>query len=220
MIRFERDELRLIAANSFGQVAGAGDVDTITKLRAIWERYNDLNKDRHPLERESLAPALAYGLHDLGVEQPVRDWIEELERRAGPGRSRIRRRSALWDLGYAHIRIGENEEGESWYQTLLEASDGFSRHVAAYNLACNFSLRSMQQPQRRREHRARALHFLRLAIEFKFVDWPWMEQDRDLDAIRDSSVYKRLLAALKRRYPERKRTKVAKGRDALGDTGK
>ena len=215
MIRFERDELRLIAANSFGQVTGAEDVDTITKLREIWSTYYDLKEDKYPVERESLAPALAYGLHDLGVEEPVREWIEDLEKRR-ISRSRFRQRTALWELGYALIRIGEHEKGARCYEDLLaDSRRSFNRHVAAYNLACNFSLRSMQEPQRRREHRARALRFLRMAIEFKFVDWPWMEQDRDLDAIRDSGVYKRVLARLKRDYPERRRTKVAKGRDAL-----
>lgn len=217
MIRFERDELRLIAANSFGQVAGADDVDTITKLREIWSRYYALDEDEHPVERESLAQALAYGLHDLGVEEPVREWIEDLEVRKRSG-GPFRRRTALWDLGYALIRIGEHEEGERCYEDLLDEKNrhwSFNRHVAAYNLACNFSLRSMQEPHRRDEHRALALNFLDRAIELNFVDWPWMEQDRDLDAIRDSGVYKRVLARLKRDYPERRRTKVAKGRDAL-----
>jgi hypothetical protein len=52
---------------------------------------------------------------------------------------------------------------------------------------------------------------LREAIEVhNFIDWVWMEEDGDLNAIREQPEYKRLRNLLKQRYPGRKRHRVAK----------
>ena len=122
----------------------------------------------------------------------------------------------LWDLGYACIRVKRYEEGEYYYAQVLLISP--SKGIAAYNLACNFSMRAQDAaaPWRDRFKRE-ALDYLRRAIEdYGYGDWKWMEEDGDLDFIRGEKEYKALLRRLKERYPERAKGKVAKGRSALG----
>jgi len=213
MAHFERQELRQMAASAFGEVADPDDNVTIARLVVLWERYHGLDGDEYRFEREELARDLAFSLFDLGVGAPVGQLIAELraQTRQGWGLDSV---TAMWDLGYACIRIGRFSEGEHWYRQVLEQSP--SKAIAAYNLACNFSMRAMQEPAREERFRKEALEYLELAIrDFNYGDWVWMEEDGDLDFIRDDPKYKELLRYLQAKYPERKKGTVAKDRKAF-----
>ena len=44
------------------------------------------------------------------------------------------------------------------------------------------------------------------SVVYGYADWPWMEEDRDLDAIRKEADYARIVEGLRRQYPPIVRT--------------
>jgi hypothetical protein len=211
MESFDPQELRGMAAYGFSEIVEKNDRKTIAALLRLHDEYMALDEDEHPFERESLGPSIAFSLFDIGEPRPAREYVAWL-RDTYDGRDPTK----LWDLGYACIRMKQYEEGEAWYKLVLEESP--SKAIAAYNLACNFAMRAREaaSPRGRDRLKGDALHYLRLAIEeFGYGDWKWMEEDGDLDFIRAEPAYRELLRHLQRKYPERKKGKVAKGRSAL-----
>jgi len=210
MVRFERQELRNLAAYAFGEIVGKDDSATIDLLMRLFLRYWGLDAKTHRFEKENLAPAVAFSLHDLGRARPARAYIAHLNRVArGWDRDAL---SALWELGYANIRIGNYEQGERAYKDALEAT--YSKAIAAYNLACNFAMRAKREPRRRKEFIGIALKYLELSVHrHNYGDWKWMEEDGDLDFIRDQPRYQAVLRKLQKRYPERKKGRVAKKKE-------
>jgi hypothetical protein len=215
MVRFDRGELRDLAAHGFGEITDSGDTQTIHRLLRLWRHYwGDFGED--DFERSQLAPALAFSLHDLEVREPGREIIQELNWPArGSGLDSLR---ARWSLGYAHIRLGDYKMGERYYRELLD-QDSVSRYLAAYNLACNYSMQAMRDPKRRDYYKRLALRFLERAVhDFDYWDWPWMEEDGDLNFIRDEPRYQAILEFLKQKWPDRRKGRVGKKlTDFLGE---
>ena len=206
MTRFDPQELRGLVAYAFAEVAEKTDLATITELLRLHWEFAAADEDEFPFEREDLAPSIAYSLYDLGVRRPALDYIQSLREREAAGDDKV-----LWELGYACIRIGRFDEGEMWYASVLDREE--SRAIAAYNLACNFSMRAQKETRRRERHKELALEYLEKAIlEFNYGDWKWMEEDGDLSFIRVEPRYQELLRHLQRKYPEREKGKVPKGR--------
>ena len=208
MLDFDSDERRVLAAYSFGELVTRSDSVWQRRLWQLFYRYWALDKERFGFENEDLAPALAFSLHDLGLTGPARLYINRLRQEAR--HADFNGLQAMWDLGYAYMRIDKPVEGEKWYQRVIALQDDWGRGVAAYNLACHFAVRATRErePKRAAEFRTRALRWLQRAIEdHNFIDWVWMEEDGDLNSIRRQSEYVRLRAALKKRYPEPKRRK-------------
>lgn len=214
MVRYEHYELRNMAAHGFGEVARKDDRATIERLEVLFDRYWDMHEDEP--ERD-LAPSLAYSLFDLGHNRAVDVYINDLrDRESGRGYDAM---LARWSLGYAYIRTGKHEAGEAMYMEILRTpNSAVSRDVAAYNLACNFASRARKEPQRRQLFKRLALDYLETAIlRLKWWDWSWMEADGDLAFIRDEPRYKRLLAHLKKKWPDRRKGKHSKDpKDFLG----
>ncbi len=209
MVRFERSELRDLAAHAFGEIVEPTDLATIRRLLALWRRYFQADENQHRLERKDLAPALAFGLHDLGHKVPALEYIHRLREIVKYDEWGFDGLQAMWDLGYAHIRIGDAEAGEYWYGEYLKYAP--SKAIAAYNMACNFSMRAKREPRYRDKFKRMALDHLHRAINvYNYGDWKWMEEDGDLDFIRDEPQYQALLKQLQRKYPERKKGKVRK----------
>ncbi|MHC4959879.1 MAG: hypothetical protein ACYTGN_16060 [Planctomycetota bacterium] len=230
LVRYERYELREVAANAFGEITPRDDRATIERLLALFDYYWSLDDEQYEFEKYGLAPNLAYSLWDLarlgGADErtaqrmttPASRYISDLERtaRGGFGYEALQ---ARWNLGYAHIRIGNYAIGERHYKEILRIRGmGVSRHVAAYNLACNFSKRAQAEPRQRERFKRYAIEYLRRAVyELNWWDWGWMEEDGDLDFIRTMPEYKAILKHLKAKYPDRKKGKVSKkARDFLG----
>ncbi|MEM8884212.1 MAG: hypothetical protein AAGD14_09100 [Planctomycetota bacterium] len=207
MLDFDPDERRQLAAYSFGELVKQSDREWIARIYRLFTRYFSLDKNQFPIEREELAPALGYSLHDLGFEEPAMRYIRRLRARAR--RYDFDGLQARWDLGYAYMRIDKPEEGEKWYLRVIELqSSDFGRGVACYNLACHFALRAgkARNVAEARKYRRMSLRWLQDAIEnHLFIDWVWMEEDGDLNAIREEPLYKKLRDDLRRRFPKRKK---------------
>jgi hypothetical protein len=224
MAAFDPQELRSMAAYGFSEVVDKEDVASIARLLEVYREYtvepeedaagNEIAGAEYRFEREELAPSIAYSLHDLGVTGPAESHIRDLEHRQH--RSWQDQLDAMWELGYACIRIGRHEQGVEYYLRVLDTSP--TRVLAAYNLACSFSLRAAEarDARWRDTFKRNALHFLGLAIrEHNYGDWKWMEEDGDLAFIRGEPEYQELLRHLQQKYPERKKEKVPKGRSFL-----
>ena len=203
--RYDPYELRDMAAHSFGEVVQRDDVASVTRIYELWSTYW---KSDQRVEQEDLAPALAFSLWDLGVRGPAETYIAWL--RSETDNVSLTGLQRLCELGYANIRIGRYDEGEEAYKLVLDWSP--SKALAAYNLACNFAIRSREDPGSNEERfKATALDYLERSIhEYNYGDWGWMEEDGDLDAIRDEPRYKALLSHLMRKYPARKKGDVSK----------
>jgi hypothetical protein len=214
MLDFEPDEMRVLAAYAFGELVTKEERIWQHRLLNLFKAYWKLKIEEFPIETEELAPALAFSLYDLGLTGPVQLYIRRLE-----GVTRRRHLDfdgmrAMWALGYAYMRIDQPEKGEMWYEQVIRLQDDVGRGVASYNLACHFAVRAHREPSRAEYFRERALRWLRGAIEeHNFIDWVWMEEDGDLNSIREQPEYKRLRNRLKQRYPGRKRRKVEKTPD-------
>ncbi len=209
MARFDPQELRGMTAYAFAEVAERTDASTIEELLRLYREYMNTEEGELRFEREDLAPSIAFSLYDLGVQEPALLRIKELEERREYGRAEEIYQT-LWDLGYAYIRIGLFERGEERYRECLDYTP--SKAIAAYNLACNFSMRAEREPRQREKFRDLAFHYLERAIlEFNYGDWKWMEEDGDLSFIRREPKYQELLRYLQQKYPERAKGKVPKG---------
>ena len=208
MLAFDRDERRTLAAYSFAELLTKGDTVWQFRLEQLFYSYFYLDQEDHPLETEDLAPAIAYSLHDLGLTHPADKYIQRLLFRATRYRGRQKGRRAMWDLGYAYMRIGKPKEGRKWYESVIELQNNHSRGVACYNLACFYALLVAREPKRADDHRELAFFWLGRAIRTNnFIDWVWMDEDGDLNAIRKDPEYVRLRDGLKKRYPMPKRRK-------------
>jgi hypothetical protein len=207
MAHFERDELRVLAAYAFAEVVKRDDAETIGRLQSLWRSYWEDRSERRRWERQSLAPPLAFSLFDLGFEAPARIYVREVEREAND--RDFDGLEKMWEAAFANIRIGQWADGQKFYNRILRSPA--NRALAAYNMACLFSTLARDRESGRRRNIETALDFLRRSIEeYNYSDWVWMEEDGDLDFIRKEPEYKRLLAALQKRYPARPRGKVPK----------
>lgn len=216
MAHFDGYELRLMTAYAFGEVVEKTDLATIARLDRLYLEYSRAKSDELRFEREDLAPYLAFGLFDLGRPARAETYIQGLRDKASDQDEE--QLHAMWDLGFACIRIGRYDEGEFWYGQVIENYDG-SKAIAAYNLACNFSMRAKDErnPGRRDRFKQDAIEYLRRAIrDYNYGDWKWMEEDGDLSFIRTEPEYQALLRYLQKKYPERQKGKVPKDRSFLG----
>ena len=104
------------------------------------------------------------------------------------------------------LRVGRHEEAVRELEQLL----GFDELVlsmasAHYNLACAYAQwgESLEGPERAHKLML-ALDHLQQAVENQWLDIGWMDQDRDLEPIRDTPRYRRLAEQVRKELiPER-----------------
>jgi tetratricopeptide (TPR) repeat protein len=90
----------------------------------------------------------------------------------------------FFDIGYEYQQMDEFDKAEQWYLRLINNfPDADAVGNAHYNLACLYSIRNEID---------KALHQLDLCVAKGFLDFAWMEKDRDLDNVRSHPGYEEL----------------------------
>lgn len=89
-------------------------------------------------------------------------------------------------LGGLYTKVGRIADGLKMDRKLVRLEP--KNATAHYNLACSLAL-SKKRPD--------ALRSLRKAISLGYDDLDWMEQDPDLEILKDDEGFKKLLAQLK-----------------------
>jgi HEAT repeat protein len=162
-----------LAAQAVETVAALGDKRAIDTLRGL------LKSPDEDIQRSSVV-----ALAKLGEPEPLRKAIAETEAAVKRAPEDARER---FQLGLYYLYAKDNAKGAAEFEALLAQSP---RHnVAAYNLACARSLLGEKDA---------AIDALRKSIELGFRDWRHMEQDDDLDNIRDTQEMRAIMERLRR----------------------
>lgn len=102
-----------------------------------------------------------------------------------PGRSFGK--NIILDIAYNYQQFDQYDSAEHWYKLLIgsfpEDEDSALLAEAHYNLACLYSVQHQVDL---------ALKHLKLSVDKGFVDFSWMDRDRDLDNIRHEPAYQAL----------------------------
>jgi len=87
-------------------------------------------------------------------------------------------------------RSGRIDEGLEWDRKIVSLDP--ENAVGHYNLACSLALKAFDEE---------AVDHLRTAMEKGYRDFEWMEEDPDLENLRENPSFHALLAEFKNRNP-------------------
>ncbi len=94
--------------------------------------------------------------------------------------------SAYYSLGWAYGKMGKYNQAIEAYQKAIQLKPDFLK--AYYNLVCTYSLKKDKNT---------AIKYLELAIDKGYSKLKHIEEDGDLDFIRKTTEYKRIIKKLK-----------------------
>ncbi len=200
-------EIQDMAANALIEVARPDDLEAKAELDALLRRVHD--ETEHSLYRSIST-------------QSDRDWIEftygvgryadliVAAYRIWPDDYDDRLEDFLYRLGHSWktqasetlypavlLRVGRYREAIGLYEDLLQWPDpDGSGAMTHYNLACAYAQWGEVQKSdaTKMQYRARSLWHLEKAVDARWSDLGWLDEDRDLDPIRDTSRFKELRA--------------------------
>jgi hypothetical protein len=207
-------EARAMAVNAVGELLRKEDVAEIRRLHAYLVRLGPelpLLRDRNmPGPDDDLYDATLAILYRMRRDVPAgsgdedlphdpEEWYAETaDRRLAELESLSRGTDSAAVLA---LRMGRYPMALEYYRDVIRG--GVMLAMAYYNVACvhaNWSLEEGLAERQRADNRALAVRSLALAVSHGYVDWPWMEQDRDLDPIRGDPLYKALLERLQKEF--------------------
>lgn len=92
-------------------------------------------------------------------------------------------RTIWFDIGYHYQQFDDYISAAEWFRQLTQSLEGADIRMAHYNLACIAALTGKPEE---------AVAELRLAAEAGFLGVAWMDEDGDLQSIRDRDDYQAL----------------------------
>jgi hypothetical protein len=207
-----------MAANAVAELLRPTDVVEARRLHEyVVLTGPELVHRRHPLRRNSPGPdddlfdTVLAALYRIRDELPAGSGeegdlpVEPSAWYAERAEHRLRELSRLSrgpdSAAVLALRMGRYGDALEHYRRVVR--DEVSPALAYYNMACvlaNWSLEDDLDPEDRAEKRRLAVALLERSVSAGYVDWPWMEQDRDLDPIRDDPLYRRILERLKAQF--------------------
>jgi hypothetical protein len=221
----DASDLRLMAANAVAELASQEDVAALDELEGL-HAYFAARDDEDGLfggVDGALRDAVLSILCRLRPDAPAGDtgrrtWRTETELRIRRLQSSVFVDSAAALL----LRLGRYEEAIAVYTD----SHGDGSAVNYYNVACAYASWSLDEkdPKRRVYQLEMAMASLERAAANGFLDWPWMEQDKDLDPIRSNRRYAKVLEKIREQFvppteapPGRDPGTSAPGESAMGE---
>ena len=182
----EAADVRAMAGNAVAELVRVEDTDVIPQLEALRQRLRNVDDDAD----EGLGDRVLAILYHLDPDTYER----EAEIRVATLFRQLPQEAAALLL-----LLGKYEEAIAKYQYAILRTE--VRALAHYNIACAYASWSLEKDDRMAPvHRLLAMQNLETAVVEGFIDWPWIEQDRDLDPIRSDPRYARLLAKVKAEF--------------------
>lgn len=206
-IRISEEEVREMAASAVAELCEPDDTAVIERLKAL---HDEFEADLPSLSdsRPRVAQLVALGLDDIVL--PTLVSLGALESFWVDRRVVYHQHRREYDDA-AHLRMRRKEFAEA-IQLFERQTDLMGRMVISYyNLACAYARWSADvnlSPRRVANLREEAVAALAKSVAYGYADWPWMEEDMDLEAIRKDGGYVRILDGMKRQYPPIVRTRA------------
>jgi hypothetical protein len=202
---YEEAELRLMAANAVAELVRPEDEAILKDLEALFSQFEEelQGNVRANTIVDSLDDVVLVTLARVGEDGRGRTpfgggetWQAVLEDRL----ERLEKNDPDERLPGLLLRAHRYKSAVQVYETRLETHD-LSPSLTFYNMACAYAMWSREPGVRDAASlRAEAMRNLKHAVEKGYLDWPWMEQDRDLDPVRDLPAYAALLAEVKKGF--------------------
>ena len=214
-------EIRDMAINAVAELARPTDRDIIEKLERYGKRleikaYTQARRirlggwsdDEDELEDQEVLMEYVGQWGDVlsalyiidrttARESVLREYMSALEYDFDP-----KIRFSWWSEGAraaTAIRVGWYPEAITLYGALLRRRYGPSPATSYYNLACAYASWSLDPGDHDAEQlRDAALSNLSRAVYSGWTDLGWMEEDRDLDPIRDTPTYRELVTHIRK----------------------
>jgi hypothetical protein len=192
-------DARVMAGNALAELLRPSDTRALASLARLYRDYwrhtlqhpaGDL-RDMSP--QELLLDTILPALYRLDPEE----WSDEVEILLSHYEDTDR--GGVDSSAMLLLRVGRYEEAIDRYRYAVRR--GFSAY-SLYNIACAYATWSREErdPAQAAKLRDLAVRSLEGSVASGYLDWPWMEQDTDLDPIRGDPRYKRLLAQVKAEF--------------------
>lgn len=181
-----RLKMRELAVMALGEL---GDESVLEPLKAALA-------DAGPGRSDDIREELVIAIFRRGDPKPFDEYARRLtaEAEAGlKGDLKTEACGALFSLGLIQNRVGRRADAEATYLRVVRAVEEHKlppREInvyptTLYNIACLAALRG---------DKAKAVEWLRKAVEAGFRDRAWIRMDRDLEGLRGDAGFRALLA--------------------------
>jgi tetratricopeptide (TPR) repeat protein len=194
------EEIQGMAANAFNELVTPFDTAYVKAVGSLYDQA-ELAYDMDPGDPDAIAVysdlLLAMYLVFRGREpygSAMERFLQSLDgwSRRGVSRSLSVRAGLL-------LRLGRYEEAIDAYERAILYDPLVVKVIVHYNMACAYASWSRKLEGRARdEKRTQALDQLEKAVDHLWSDVSWMEEDRDLDPLRDHPRYQALVRRIQR----------------------
>jgi hypothetical protein len=196
----DEQEVRSMAANAVAELVTPDDTGVLARLHSLHLGLLETIRSPGDPVAARVAARAALALDDVVLPTLVRNGVVD------PGEVEDRVRTHRYEQDFddaAHVRLRMGDYAAAVELYVLQIRNRGQRVIPSYNLACTYARWSAatSSKEEAKELRERAVAALRTSVEHGYPDWAWIEQDRDLVAIRETPGYRSIVADLKRRFP-------------------
>ncbi len=232
LLRMIRDKDRFTLSIRQFAIRAMAEVGNRSHIPALLKFHNRLRSEStapfdDPMTRSASEPErilrtyARYVLARMGETGPCHEQIGCLEGevRHWRGRRNFERAAVYqYDIAYEWHQVRNFDKALEVYQAYLKTYPGEvltfmnDRHMAYYNMCCIES---------RRQNVSKALEYLERSFAENYTDFAWLDLDTDLDNIRDTPEFKKLVEAQRAKFmPESNPLKKKTEKKTEKKTGK